>query len=291
VAEDGDAEVSVLRWLASRKPLHIRLQALDQSSGNADRTLAVLQKAGILYQVAPSLLSPFVDLRSGFEHYEQQLSRKLRTEIRRRRRRLEELGHLDLDVSDGTRDLTGLLAEGFRVEGDGWKDAHATSINARPKTRRFYEDIAEWATGRGSLRLAYLRLDQRPIAFDLCLEDTGVHYLLKTGFDHDFRRFGPGMLLRYLMIQRAFGEGLSSYEFLGTIEGANNAWKHEWTASVRRRIDIDAFAPTLWGRIDRAARVGGQAARRGGLRAARRLLSDASRDRVKSTLGKWRSRR
>ena len=80
------------------------------------------------------------------------------------------------------------------MEGSGWKTR--TAIASRPDTRRFYRDVARWAAGRGWLRLGFLRLDGRALAFDFCLEHAGTHYLLKTGFDPAFRAYGPGMLMR-----------------------------------------------------------------------------------------------
>jgi Acetyltransferase (GNAT) domain len=49
-----------------------------------------------------------------------------------------------------------------------------------------------------------------------------VHFLIKIGYDHDFRTFGPGMILRSMMPERAFAGSTDTYEFLGTIVPANN---------------------------------------------------------------------
>lgn len=201
-------------------------------------------------------VAPFLDTGEPWEAYEGRLRRKFRSELRRRRRRLEEEGQLVLEVFDGLQGVSELLEEGFRVEGSGWKDAQGTSINSHPATRRFYTEVAHWAAERGWLRLAFLRLDGRVLAFDYCLEYDGIHYLLKTGYDPVYRRFAPGMVIRYLMLARAFSNDISTYEFLG----ADYDWKREWTDNVRGRLFLRMFAPTALGSLERAIFVHGRPA-------------------------------
>lgn len=190
--------------------------------------------------------SPYVRIDRDWDAYTASLETKLMREIRRRRRRLESEGALSLDVSDGGEGLDALLEQGFRIEAAGWKSQTGTAIAARPETRQFYSELARWASGRGLLRLGFLRLDGRALAFDFSIEDAGVHYLLKTGYDVTHRALGPGIMIRHDMIQRAFKEGLDSYEFLGQ----SDAWKLRWTQSTRERVVVRAFSPSLCGRVN-----------------------------------------
>lgn len=200
--------------------------------------------------------SPYVSMRVGLEGWEAALDGKLRSELRRRRRRLEEQGTVELDLRDGSEGLDGLLEEGFRIEAAAWKGARGTAIAADPAARVFYDRAARWAAERGWLRLAFLRLDGRALAFDLCLEQGGAHALLKTGFEPELRQLAPGLLLREAMIRRAFELGLDSYEFLGSDE----PWKLAWTGTVRELKLLQAFAPTLPGTVDRLAWAAGRPA-------------------------------
>ena len=195
--------------------------------------------------IRPVLLSPYVTTQGPWTAYQATLGVKLKSEIRRRTRRLQELGEFTLDVVSGAERLDDLLSEGFRVEQSGWKGAHGSAINSHPRTQRFYQDIARWANDSGWLTLAFLRLDGRAIAFDLCLEANRIHFLLKTGFDHDYQKFGPGMILRSAMLERAFSGPIDRYEFLGSIVGTNNRWKLDWTDRYHERMRLQAFPPTL----------------------------------------------
>ncbi len=193
---------------------------------------------------------------TSWDAYEKGLHKNHRGDARRQRRRLEEKGHLTLDVRDGTEGLNGLLDEGFRVESSGWKGAEGTSIKAHPATRRFYTEVARWASECGWLRLAFLRLDGRALAFDYCLELDRTHYLLKTGYDPAYEKFSPGKVLRYLMLVRAFSEGLVAYELLGVVD----PWKQKWASACRELQSLHMFPPTGLGFLNRTAYVGTQSA-------------------------------
>ena len=72
--------------------------------------------------IRPALLSPYVTTQGPWTAYQATLGVKLKSEIRRRTRRLQELGEFTLDVVSGAERLDDLLSEGFRVEQSGWKE-------------------------------------------------------------------------------------------------------------------------------------------------------------------------
>lgn len=64
--------------------------------------------------------SPFVDTEGEFASWEKaRLSSSHRSTMRRRQRRLNELGEVRFEVSDGTERLPELLDEGFALEAAG----------------------------------------------------------------------------------------------------------------------------------------------------------------------------
>lgn len=250
---DEAAAKQLSHALFSQAPRHINLSFLSPSDDVVPLARSAAEAARYQVLMESIQAAPYVSIDQTWAEYESQLRRKFRSELRRRRRRLEEEGRLTLEIYDGTERLDELLEEGFRVEGSGWKDASGTSISRDPAARRFYTEVARWATEHGWLRLAFLRLDGRTVAFDYGLEYSGTHYLLKTGYDPHYRKFGPGMIIRYLMLARAFSEGLATYDFLGV--GSDYAWKQEWAKSQEERLFLRMFAPTVRGSIDRAVFV------------------------------------
>jgi CelD/BcsL family acetyltransferase involved in cellulose biosynthesis len=210
---------------------------------------------------------PFILLEGDFEAYEGTLSRNRRKALRRHRRKLEEKGALEFEVHDGRADLERLLGELFAVEASGWKGERGTAISSRPETERFYADVARWAAERGWLRLAFHRLDGRPIACDFALEHGGVWYTLKAGYEDDLRSFGPGALLLRDEIAHCCARGISRIELLGD----EDPFKASWTDLHSERTWIRAYAGTPAGRCRWAAASAWERVRPSLLRVKQRL--------------------
>jgi CelD/BcsL family acetyltransferase involved in cellulose biosynthesis len=193
---------------------------------------------------------PWVNATGSWEDYESGLGRKMRKELRRQRRRLEEQGEVRFEFAGGGERLEGLLEEGFGIEGSGWKSERGTAIASDAAVGRFYRGVARWAHARGWLTLAFLRVAGRPVAFDMHIEAGGSAYVLKGGFDPRWARFSPGSVLTHESLRRAFeSPELHTYEFLGS----DDAYKLAWTAATRDRVRLQSFPATPPGAIERLA--------------------------------------
>jgi len=245
---DGDESAAALpAKLFAGRPRSAMLRYLPESALGAVRAAALDSRYRLIERVGER--SPYVEISGSFEDHLAGLDRHHVKETLRRRRRLEGEGSVEFSVEDGRERLEELLAEGLPVEASGWKRESGTAIDSQPATLGFYTEIARWAAERGILRLAFLRLDGRAIAFELALEADGVYAILKGGFDVELRKFGPGGLITHDELQRAFELGLRRYEFLGTAE----PYKTVWTPAVHERRVLQAFAPTPAGLAERAA--------------------------------------
>ncbi|HEX6713038.1 MAG TPA: GNAT family N-acetyltransferase [Thermoleophilaceae bacterium] len=236
-AVDSSARRALLRGVLKTTRTSLQLAMLTAGSQEAHDFATVASQEGVRILPRTIEYSPYVRLEGSYDDYEHTLAQRRRSELRRRRRRLAERGALTFHVEEGGERLDLLLAEGFAVEGSGWKTEQGTAIVSRPETEAFYRYVGAWAAPRGSLRLAFLRLDGRPIAFHFTIEEGGSAYQLKGGYDPEFRELAPGQLLVQDMIRWAFERGLHTYEFLG----ADEAFKLDWTASLRQRIALHAF--------------------------------------------------
>lgn len=247
LAEDRTVTHALLRAVLTSGPRRVTLGFLIPEDVVFQPDWHALTRHGVFRRTV--LRSPYVPISRSWAEYSKQLGSKFLSEIRRRRRLLEAQGQLVLQVEDGRERLDELLTDGFQVEASGWKGTAGSAIIARRDTHQFYREVARWGAEQGLLRLAFLRLNGRALAFDYCLEDRGFHYLLKTGYDPAFRKLGPGMLLRHEMLARAFANGFISYEFLGP----NAPWKQRWTDKCRELELFQACAPSLLGVLEWSA--------------------------------------
>jgi len=246
VVEDARALRALAEELFARTPRRVSLAFVDGGEPTLPECRDAATSRG--YRVLTRTLerSPFVRIEGDWEAYQRGLSRNVRGDARRRIRRLNEVGSMSVEVNDGRERLDDLLAAGFRTEAAGWKGARGTAIASQRDTETFYAEIAHWAAARGWLRLAFLRLDGRPVAFHYSLEHDGIHYFIKGGHDPSFDSFSPGKVLTYEMLLRAFSAGLQSYEFLG----GDDPWKQMWTNSYRERMLFQAFERSLLSSVE-----------------------------------------
>jgi CelD/BcsL family acetyltransferase involved in cellulose biosynthesis len=249
ITEDTAAADELAAAALDRAGRRLTLSLVDASGSDFAALRGDARARGYRVLARPVVRPPYLLVEGDWEAFEKRVGSRLLRDLRRRRRRLEDEGVLTFEVSDGAANLDELLEDGFRVETSGWKAAQQTAIVSRPETRRFFTEVARWAAARGWLRLAFLRLDGRALAFQFGLEEGGAYYFLKGGYETEFHRFAPGKLLVQEMLERAFSSGLERFEFLGQPE----SWKLEWTQDTRVLLIVDAFASSLPGRADWAA--------------------------------------
>ena len=252
---DEDANL-LLGHAMQMSTTHTQLGFVCENAHRLDGLRATSERMGRRPVVRVMQRSPFADLTAGWDAFEASLSRNVRNDVHRRRRALEAQGSLEVSVEHGDQRLDELLADGFRVESAGWKGEAGTAVTSRPDTRAFYTSIARWAASTGSLRLSFLRLDGRAIAFQYGLEEQGVYYYLKGGYDPSHRAFSPGKVLHHAMLERLARAGVHRYEFLGDEE----PYKVAWGNGVRELLAFQAFPPTLAGRLARLGWVHGRSA-------------------------------
>jgi CelD/BcsL family acetyltransferase involved in cellulose biosynthesis len=256
LAQDGDAADRLAEAVRERTRRWFDFSFVP----SADPLATALAKldVGTLDRVVMS--SPYLDVEGEWDAFlERTLSKRRRGTLRRFGRRLADGGEVGFELVDEPADLTASLDEGFAIEGSGWKTEAGTAILSQPETTRFYREIAEWAAARGELRLWFLRVGGAAVAFAYCLESDGVVYELKTGFDPEFRSFGPGVLLTQERLRYCFETGARRYEFLGGDFGH----KLEWTDDTHALHRIQGFRRTPGGLVGAAAwRYGRPMARR-----------------------------
>lgn len=245
LATDDEARAALLATALRLAGPSLELQHLEAGQQDLPVAREALRALGFRAHGRSLERSPYVAIPDElFEPWAKaRLGSKLAADLRRRRRKLDAEGIVEIVVEDGSERLQQLLDEGYAVEGSGWKTSQDTDIASRPEARRFYDGLARWAVGRGILRLAFLRLDGRALAFQYGIEDDGAYFFCKGGIDPGSHAFAPGKLLVQHMLERAFASRLQTFEFLGDAE----TWKVEWTDDVRERVLVQAYPRSVRG--------------------------------------------
>lgn len=203
--------------------------------------------------------SPWIPLDESWTEPENHLESGRRSDLRRARRNAEKLGVLQFEITTPTPgQVPELLDECFAVEAAGWKGAHGTALAKDPVRGAFFRRYASRACAKGLLRICLMRIGGKAAAAQIAVETGSRFDLLRAGYDEQFARCSPGMLLTVESIRYAASRGLRSYEFNGDVE----PWTLLWTRHEHACCSFRAYPFSVRGAAAFAADAGGAALRR-----------------------------
>jgi len=210
-------------------------------------TVAALQQAyagRALVRVTPQAAAPWIALDDSWMSPESHLNSGRRSDLRRARKRADELGAVEFQILCPTlAELPGLLDEAFAVEERSWKGDERTALARDAARGEFFRRYAESACREECLRLCFMRIGGHAVAMQIAVQQSRRLWLLKVGYDDQFSRCSPGMLLTRETIAYAATQELSTYEFLGTCE----PWTTVWTELCRECLQLKAYPRTVPG--------------------------------------------
>jgi len=190
-----------------------------------------------------SLRTPFV--RLGGVPVEERTSARFRANLRRRARRLLELGAVAVRRAETPDEVDGALGDFLSLEASGWKGVGGTAIALDPALVRFYARVARDAAVRGALAMRALTLDGRPVAVHLGLVHRGTYLLPKTAYDERLASLSPGQLLQREVLAECEARGLAGFDFLGP----DMPWKRDWEPEHAPHDWLYVYRPSLAGRV------------------------------------------
>jgi CelD/BcsL family acetyltransferase involved in cellulose biosynthesis len=123
------------------------------------------------------------------------LSPSGRQDFRRKRKRLGELGRLELRALDMGGAIDVWIQQFLELEASGWKGKMQTALAAAPAEREFFREIARAAFQRGRLQMLGLFLDDQPIALKCNFLAGDGAFVFKVAYDESFSRYSPGAVL------------------------------------------------------------------------------------------------
>jgi CelD/BcsL family acetyltransferase involved in cellulose biosynthesis len=99
--------------------------------------------------------------------------------------------------------------------------------------------------------ISLLRGPERSIAAQLCIDDGRRFFELKIGYDEEWGKYSPGVLLAADTINFAVNVRASGYEFLGLAED----WQKAWATGTRGYCAAVFYPRTIAGATVRALDV------------------------------------
>jgi CelD/BcsL family acetyltransferase involved in cellulose biosynthesis len=241
LAPDEDAATAA--QLAARIPT-VSTDYADLFGMPRDSRLAAAVPQGSLTLIERQE-APVLDLGADWEAiYTGKLSSKARSERRRHRRRLGELGTVDVSIARTPDELGPALDEAVRLHALRWKGRRETSGFSKPTGNAFCRAAVLRLAQQDVPRLVTLRVDQRAVSFALYLLYERTAYGMTMGFDPEFAAYRPGHETLLCSLEEAANEGVKRVELLG----ADAPYKRTFADRFDPIHEGIGFASTLRGR-------------------------------------------
>lgn len=155
------------------------------------------------------------------------LSGDYRRQMKRKERRLADMGRLEYVTLGPDGDVEDWLENFLRLEASGWKGRGGTALASTPSDRAFFLRMARDAFRQNRLIMQGLTLDGRPIAQYVALTAGYGSFDFKPAYDEDYGRNSPGILLE-----------LERFRYL------HSRTDLDWMDSCSKK---DSFRNALWG--------------------------------------------
>jgi CelD/BcsL family acetyltransferase involved in cellulose biosynthesis len=216
----------------TRRAVRLGLQsvATDSSLLPALEQVADVQRLRI--QEWPALVCPLVRIEGDWDGYLASLSKHVRSEIRRKRRKFERAGDVELRIVTSPDDSRAAMEDILHIEERSWKEASQSSFTAVRGLADFYNTLSLRCARRGWLRNYILYVDDVPVAHMVGMVYRHRYYALKTSFDEHYSKLSPGAVLAVYVLEQAFAERLHVFDFLGL----PSRWKDELANDVREHV-------------------------------------------------------
>jgi len=130
------------------------------------------------------------------EYLAKSLSSGTRKEVKRHRKRLGELGHVEARVLSEEEPIESWLESFLELEAAGWKGGSHTAIGCDEAQSEFFRTVAKEAHARGQFAMLGLFLDGRAMALKCnFLSAGGGGFAFKIAYDERYAKHSPGLLL------------------------------------------------------------------------------------------------
>jgi CelD/BcsL family acetyltransferase involved in cellulose biosynthesis len=202
------------------------LEGLSLESSLNRTLVSILKPRGRLVQKETGATCFLSTARGDYEGFLAGLPSKRRYDLKRLYHRAGEAGPVHCEiVNPAPGELQDYLDKVFEVESKSWKMEAGSAILANPEMEDFFRRFCAFACEEGYLRIALLRLQDRVAAAMIGAELGGRFWIFKIGYDEEWSRYSPGILMINETIRYSFEKNLVAYEFLGS----NESWIHLWT--------------------------------------------------------------
>jgi len=194
-----------------------------------------------LMQVHKHHHSKSIPCDSDYESVMNRLSGDFRRNLRRQKKKLMELVPIDIRFNAQDAGQDEAFQYFLQAEAASWKGEAGTksAVQLHSAQTRFYRTLLDEFSRYGACSINVILVKAECIASQFCLTVDDTLYLLKIGYDEQYKNLGPGNVLLHELIQRCCSD--PKIRRISFVTGAN--WNDRWAPES---LDVyQAFAYNL----------------------------------------------
>jgi CelD/BcsL family acetyltransferase involved in cellulose biosynthesis len=190
---------------------HLDFRGISEFSPTLKFLPSILRSRNFQVTEGVEEVSLYLNLPGKWEEFLEGLNSKDRHELRRKMRRMEkEVSYAVSEVREKA-----VLAEKM----DTFLELHRKSRRDKaqfmtPEMETYFREVVIRFCERGWLNLSFLGVEGREIAAFLSFQFQGAEYVYNSGYDPEFGRLSPGIVLAAHCIRRAIERGMVLFHFL-----------------------------------------------------------------------------
>jgi CelD/BcsL family acetyltransferase involved in cellulose biosynthesis len=213
VAPDRAAEAfaALLGALQQEEWSEFEMRGLRDDCSTLSELCPAAERAGLTVERADEAVAPRVMLPETWEEYQAGLNKKDRHELRRKLRRLGELGEQQMTAYTRPEDVAEHLPIFIKLMVDSRGDKASFMSE---QIGRFFHRMAPALAADGLLRLYELELNGAAIASVLCFDEGGRLFLYNSGYDPQYAQFAVGLGSKAMCLQDAIESHHTCVDFL-----------------------------------------------------------------------------
>lgn len=186
-------------------------------------------------------ICPWCDLAK-FTHEEaflKSLNRSLRSDLRRRQRRMSEIGEIEYKVfsTEEASEAVDMLVEFLKVHTEKWPKAY--------KAPGFHYNLVKSGLPGGVIHFSLLKIGGDIAAWHLGFVDDRRFYYYMPAHKPEYAKLSPGKILLYYCIRDSIRKRLSVFDYLR----GDESYKAEWTNRVERLYTLQFQSKSFMSRL------------------------------------------
>jgi len=208
---EEEAFCALVRFFADGSWDFLELKGVSEFSPTMQFLPSLMESSGFRVVLEVEETSVFLKLPPTWDEFLEKLEAKDRHELRRKLRRLEREANFEIWRVEDASSLFRGMEVFFELHRKSRRDKAQFMT---PQMQAYFQEISLRFQEKSWLNLSFLKIAGKEVAAFFSFDFAGIEYVYNSGYDPQFARFSPGIVLAAEGIRRAIAEQRVGVDFL-----------------------------------------------------------------------------